>query len=470
MTDLSTYMQPVPPSPEPDPVKQPEPRPPKRIKRVREPNRLLRRVLKSIAIIIGAILIAAVLYVTYKFVVDTGKISAGGIFGLFSTSKLNGEDQGRVNIVLAGDSADDPDHGGADLTDSIMVASIDTANNTAALISIPRDLWVNVPGHGYEKINAAYEQGGMSLLEQVVGQVTGLNMDYYALSDYTAFKDAVNAVGGITVDIQSPDPRGIYDPNITTDQDGPLILKNGVQQLNGQTALNLARARNDPTPTGQVGYGLPNGDFDRTADQRLMLEALKTKITSSGVLANPIKIGQLLDSIGNNLKTDFTTNQLVRLYDIGKKLQSSDIKSLSLSSLVQSYTSSDGQSALVPIAGMTDYSQIQYYIQQQTSSNPIVKEGATVAVLNDSGTTGLGQATAKYLISKGMNVTTYITSPVQVTSNTLVDNSGGKKPATLSLLNSLYSPTLDPNSPTASEYGVDFVVILGPGQTAVPTQ
>jgi LCP family protein required for cell wall assembly len=476
MTDLSTYLDPVPPNPSVPPDKIPKPEPPRQVRRVKpakptkEPRRRLKRVLKSIAIIIGIIIIASIIYVAYKFVVDTGKVASGNIFGLFSNTKLKGEDQGRVNILLAGDSSDDPGHGGADLTDSIMVISINTQNNTAMLLSIPRDMWVNVPGHGYEKINAVYEQGGMSSLEQVAGQITGMTMDYYALSDYTAFRDAVNAVGGITVDIQSPDPRGIYDPNIAVDGGGTLKLANGVQTLNGQTALNLARARNDPTPSGQVGYGLPNGDFDRTADQRLMLEALKTKITTTGVLANPVKIGELLDSLGNNLKTDFQTDQLVRLYDIGKKLTSSNLKSVSLSTQLTNYTSPDGESALVPIDGITDYSGIQAYIKQQTSTTAVGKEGATAVVLNASGTNGLAKSTSTYLTSKGIDVTKYATSPVTVTGNTLVDNSGGKDPATLALINSLYNPSVNPNSPLASEYGVDFVIILGPGQTTVPTQ
>lgn len=96
-----------------------------------------RRIILTILAIIAAIFLLSAGYVAYKFVRDATKISHGGILGLFDTNKLTGEDQGRVNILLAGNSADDPGHGGADLTDSIMVVSINTKNNTAFMLSIP---------------------------------------------------------------------------------------------------------------------------------------------------------------------------------------------------------------------------------------------------------------------------------------------------------------------------------------------
>jgi LCP family protein required for cell wall assembly len=422
-----------------------------------------RRIAIWVASVLIIVLLAGAGYVGWKFIRDTGKIASGGIFGLLTQTTLDGEANGRVNILLAGDSADDPGHGGANLTDSIMIVSIDTKNNTAFMMSIPRDLWVDIPGHGYGKVNSAYEEGGMGLLEQVVDQDFGIHMNYYALVDYTAFKSAVNAVGGITVDIQSPDPRGIYDPNIAASDNGPLILKNGVQTLDGQTALNLARARNDPTPSGLTGYGLPNGDFDRAANQRLMLAALEKKALSSSVWANPIKIGQLLDSLGNNVTTDFKTDQLLRLYTLAKKIQVSNIKSLSLTlgKYTKNYTTSNGQSAVIPEDGLGDYTGLQLYVQQQISTNPVVKEGATAVVLNGSGVSGLAKKESAALISQGIDVTTYATAPESYTSTTIEDNSAGADPATLNLLNTTYNPVLSSSVSLAKYYSVDFVIILG---------
>ena len=439
------------------------------------PWSLRKKIIVWIVSVIAAILLVSGGWVAWKFIAATTKAANGNILGLLSSTKLKGEDQGRVNILLAGNSADDPGHGGATLTDSIMIISLDTKDNTAFAMSIPRDLWVDVPGYGYEKINAVYPEGGMGLLEQVVDKDFGINMDYYALVDYTAFKQAVNAVGGITVTINSPDPRGIYDPNISKADDGPLNLKNGTQQLNGQTALNLARARNDPTPSGQVGYGLPNGDFDRAANQRMMLVALKNKVFSSGLYTNPVKIGQLFDAIGNNVQTDFKTNELRRLYTIAKSIDSSKIQSLSLTTkkLISDYTTSDGQDALVPTAGVTDFSQIQLYMKQLTSTDPVVKEGAQVVVLNASGTTGLAKSNASTLTTvHNIDVIAYGNATGLYLSNEIIDTTKGGKPATLAALKQIYGTNVVTTSPaiTVLYPTADFIVVLGSQPVAGTTK
>jgi LCP family protein required for cell wall assembly len=426
---------------------------------------LRKRIIIWILVAIATVLVVSGAWVAWKFISNATKAANGNILGLLSSTKLNGEDQGRVNILLAGNSADDPNHGGALLTDSIMIISLDTKNNTAFAMSIPRDLWVKVPGYGYQKINAVYPEGGMGLLEQVVDQDFGINMNYYGLVNYTAFKEAVNAVGGIDVTIKSSDPRGIYDPNIATSDAGPLILKNGLQHLSGQTALNLARARNDPTADGRYGYGLPNGDFDRAANQRLMLVALKNKIFTSGVAANPVKLGQLFDALGNNVKTNFKTNELRRLYTLGKAIDSSKIQSLSLTTnkLITNFTASDGEAALVPTAGVGDFSQIQAYMKQLTSTDPVVREGAKIVVLNASGTSGLAKTTATKLQATGMNVVDYGNATGVYTSSELVDASKGTKPLTLTALKKTYGTNVITSSGLTTLYPtVDIIIVLGP--------
>ncbi len=294
------------------------------------------------------------------------------LWSLFDNSRLKGEDRGHVNILLAGNSADDPGHGGADLTDSIMLLSINTTNNTAFILSIPRDLYVDIPGNGYAKINAAYTygeqegfsepgypEGGMGLLQKTLSETLDIPIDYYALVNYGAFRDGVNAVGGITVTIDSDSPYGLYDPYAS------LRLGNGTQELDGQTALNLARARGD----GPGSFGFPQSDFDRTQNQRMMLLALREKAMSAGVLANPVKVGNLFDSAGNNIQTDLSLGNMRRLATITRDIGPQNIQSASLNdadgvNLLQSYRTRDGQSALVPAAGIDDYTDIRAYVQK----------------------------------------------------------------------------------------------------------
>lgn len=348
-----------------------------------KPGRDWKKIAKKAAIVLGVILLIAGGWVGWKFVSNSAKIFGwGNLFGLFQHTKLKGEDEGRVNVLLAGNSADDAGHGGAQLTDSIMVMSINTKNNTAFLLSVPRDLYVNIPDHGYAKINEAYQDGendkfsesgyadgGMGLLEKVISQKFGITPQYYALVNYSALRDGVNAVGGITVNIQSDDPRGLYDPSRDLTTGKALVnLPNGNNKLDGQAALDLARARGHAY--GAYGYG--RSDFTRTENQRKILIGLKDKVSSSGTLSNPVKVGKLFDSLGNNVTTDMKLPEVKRLYELVKKVPSNDITSASLSDgkdvdLLTSYTNRYGQSTLIPKAGIDDYSAIQAYVQTLVS-------------------------------------------------------------------------------------------------------
>ncbi len=450
-----------------------------RWRRIREAVTLKRSVLTLLVIVlaIGG-------WVGGKFIYDAHKVFGGSIFGLLTTTKLKGEDSGRVNILLAGNSADDPGHDGANLTDSIMVISIDTKNNTAFLLSIPRDLWVDIPNGGHQKINATYvvgqndqfsasgfPNGGMGLLEQLVEQDFGINIDYYALIDYGALRDAVNAVGGITVNIQSTDPRGLYDPSIDYATHGPLVkLTNGEHTLDGEQALDLARARGD----AYGSYGFQGSDFERTQNQRLMLVSLKNKATTLGVLANPAKLSSLFDAIGNNVTTDLNLSEVHRLYDIIKPISGSNIQSLSLNSadgknLLASYSAPDGESALIPAAGLDDFDDIQNFIQQETSSNPVVREGATVVLLNATDTSGLAADERTKLTNQGLNITTVADASTTQATTSIIDNSNGKDPATRQLLVKLFGNHVTTVNPYGTAYQANFIVLIGADQVTSQT-
>jgi len=437
-------------------------------------------------IVFRSILVIVVLFIGigswlgWRVVHDIDKVFGGNIItdahALFSTTKLNGEAQGRVNILLAGDSADDPGHDGADLTDSIMVISIDTKNNTGFMLSIPRDLWVDIPGNGYQKINAAYEdgqtqnfssagyaKGGMGLLEKVVNQDLGIPCQYYALIDYAAFRDAVNAVGGITITINSPDPRGLYDPYAN------LRLPNGVVTLDGQEALNLARARGD----GPGAYGFPQADFTRTQHQRQMLVAVEQKATSAGVLSNPVKIGNLFDAVGNNITTNLTLADALRAAQLTKGFNLNNLQSLTYSyggtnPLLTGYSAPDGESALIPSAGIDDFSQLQAFYQSIISTNPIVREDASVIVLNGSNVVGLARQEANKLTSEGFDVAAVTDASTEYPDSMLVDLSNGQDPASKQALEQLLSTNSTTvtaittgESAEAQGYNANFIVILG---------
>lgn len=446
-------------------------------KRDRKQKKSTKKPIKKIVLIILAILLLAGGFLGWKFLKNTAKIFNGNVLGFFESTKLRGEEQGRVNILLAGTSEDNgPLHGGADLTDSIMVASIDTKNNTGFTMSIPRDLWVNYGQQcsaGYQgKINVAYQcgedvefqeegypNGGMGLLRKIVSENFGIPIHYHGKISYNAFKDAVNAVDGIEVKVDSDDPRGIYDPNFQPEEGGPLKLSNGRQTLDGQTALRLARSRNSAG-----GYGMSRGDFDRTAYQQAMLLALKDKGLSAGVITNPAKLGDLLDAAGDNITTDFQSSEVRRLYELAKLIQNDSVKTVDLASediALLTTGAYNGQSIVRPVAGINDFREIKLYMKKMTSNDPVVKEAATVVVLNGSSVLGLAQKRADELALKGINVVS-VGNAEDATTTTIIDQTSGTKNGTKKVLEQHLNVLSTTVATTESQqYEADFIIILG---------
>lgn len=429
---------------------------------------------KRIAKTLGLLLLAAILFFGGRFAYNiakaTGSSNPFAVLGALQRAPLK-NDNGRVNILVAGNSADDEGHGGAKLTDSIMVLSMDTKKKTAMMLSVPRDMWVKVPGNGHSKINAAYTYGGMEALSSVIEENLDVPVHYTVLVNYTAFKDLVDAVGGITITIDSSDKRGIYDSSLDwTSRTCCALAKypNGPVTLNGKQALNLARARGE----GYGSYGFPQADFTRTEHQRQMLLAIRAKALSSSTLSNPLKISNLMAAIGNNVTTDIQTKELQSMYSYAKEIDASKIDSYNINTLagddktmLQGYTV-DGQSALIPAAGIDDYSEIAAQIQKLFTATPVTKEAARVVVLNGTDAVGLARTQAAKLTEAGMNIVAQGNATVQPTT-TIVDMSAGKKPNTLADLKKRYTATVKADATLSASYpNTDFIVVLG--QSVVP--
>jgi len=155
------------------------------------------------------------------------------------------------------------------LSDTIMLLHLPGNGGRPVLVSIPRDSYVLIPGHGYNKINAAYAFGGARLLIETVQNATGLRIDHYLGIGYTGLVSVVNAIGGVPMCLPSP----MVDPKAGLD------LKKGCQTLNGAQALGYVRTR-----------AFAVGDLQRVQDQRILLKAILTKMTSAGTLINPFAI------------------------------------------------------------------------------------------------------------------------------------------------------------------------------------
>ncbi|MGH7217848.1 MAG: LCP family protein [Candidatus Microsaccharimonas sp.] len=430
-----------------------------------------------------AIIIAVIGFFVYKAVVAGDKVFQGNIFDIVQNEPLKEDANGRSNFLVFGTAEDDEggEHGGANLTDSIMVLSIDQDKKDAYMLSLPRDLWVEyaMPDGGactvgYQgKLNAQYfcasddgtnEESGASALSEKVGDITGLDIQYYIHLNFTAVVDAVDAVGGVDVTINSEDPRGILDRNFDWKCGYRCYFvnyKNGeTVHLDGEHALALARARN-----AAGGYGLPNGNFDREKNQQLIIKALREKAVSAGTLTNLGAVTGLIDALGNNLRTNVQTKEIRTLMDLGTQIKTESIISLSLNDedeMLVTTGNHNGQSIVRPYAGLMDYSEIIAYVQREISSDPFVKEEPSVSVYNGTEETGIAQLGADALEAKGFIIGDIDNAPEGTYAKIEIYQVNAEKTASAAKLAELYGVKLKTTTPPVSVTGAtDFVIIIG---------
>lgn len=438
-----------------------------------------RKLIKRIVLAILIVILLVGGFVGIKALIAGSRAFRGNLFDFLQEAPLKQDANGRSNILVFGTSEDDEggDHPGAELTDSIMVVSIDQTKKDAYMISIARDLWVKLDETcevGNEaKINTVYmcnsnggknEAAGAKALQSKIGEVLGMDIQYYAHVNYTVVSEAVNAVGGVDVKIESEDPRGIYDPNFDWKCNHTCHMvdyKNGqIAHLDGEHALALARARN-----AEGGYGLPGGNFDREKNQQKIMKALQKKAISAGTLTNVGKVTGLIDSLGNNLRTNFATKEVRTLMKLGKDISGDKLQSISLvneDKPVLTTGSIYGQSVVIPVAGTYDYHDIAAYVRQQISSDPVAKEAASVVVLNGSTTAGLGQEEADKLEKKGFIISQVGNAPEGTYSSNVLYQIGDGNPATKQKLQKVLGVQVSTGSPNMYlAEDTDFVVIVG---------
>lgn len=383
-------------------------------------------------------------------------------------NSLNGEGDGRVNILLLGKGGDA--HDGGQLTDTVMIASIDPINNGVVMLSVPRDLWVKPDGLWPMKINAVYssakeqtlyknpndkpaaEKAGIDAIEKTIEQYLDINVNYYAMVDFTAFQETVDILGGITVNLPEP----YNDPTMKIGKKY-LDLPAGPNQLDGGTALGLARSR----------YGAERGDFDRGRNQQLVLIGIKDKLLSMGTFVNPLKISQLITTFGNRVQTNFSTDDLMRLYELSKNIPNENITNVDLAMKddpVVTTGTIGGQSVVYPIAGINDYSEVKKFVRLKLKDGYIIKENPTIIVLNASGKTGAAASRAEELKSYGYNVVQVADAPISdVPATQLIDTTKGAKKYTKRYLELRFNTKAvsKVDGLDTTPYVADYIVVIG---------
>jgi len=228
-------------------------------------------------------------------------------------------------------------------TDTLMLLHLDPDGRRVAILSIPRDLYVEIPGYGQDRVNTAYARGerdgtgGLSLARQVVSNTLGVPVQHAVLLDFHAFVTLVDAIGGVDVDV----PHDIRDPNYPDEGDGydPFYLPAGEQNLDGETALKYARTR-----------ATPGGDFDRTARQRQLVLAVRDRITQLDLLPGLIaQSPQLWSALQSAFETDLALGEIVDLAVVASRVPADQIVTASIDQSCTSYeTTPAGAQVLLP--------------------------------------------------------------------------------------------------------------------------
>lgn len=434
-----------------------------------------------------ALLVGFGVWAGYKFIASTNNIFKGDIFGLVQKKELKMDSAGRSNVLIFGTSEDDQggNHPGALLTDSIMVLSVDQKKKDAFMVSIPRDLWVTFDDsacNGNEgKINELFycssdggkdSEAGALALAKKIGQITGLDIQYYSHINYSVVRETVNAIGGIDVDVMGNGdvPYGVK-PGSILDRNFDWKCKYtcyfvkyepGVHHMDGEHALAFMRARN-----ASGGYGLAAGNFDREKNQQKVLVALRSKALSAGTLSDVGKVMGIVDALGNNLRTNFDKSEVRTIMELAGGIDAASIKTIDLIDeekpvMTTARYGSQNTSIVRPITGLFDYGDVKTYIQRQINSDDVTREAANVVILNGSGMTGLARKEGDALEAMGMTVSDTANAPGEVQTHNIIYQIGKDNPATKARLESHYSAKVSTDNPpiqVASD--VDFVIIVG---------
>ena len=243
--------------------------------------------------------------------------------------KVAAGEEPAVNILVLGTdsrtSASDPSQWkeGAQRTDAIMIVQVSGDRKTVSVMSIPRDSWVEIPGHGQGKINAAYSYGGPSLTIHTVENLTGIHIDHFAVANFESFVALTDEIGGVRVNLKTPQRLAGKE------------LGAGAQVLDGQQALAYTRERSS----------LPNGDFDRVKRQQTWMRSIVSRVLTNGTLSSPTALYSFLKTASRTVAVDesFTLNQMQSLALEMRHLHSNDIRFMTVPT-AGTGTSTDGQS------------------------------------------------------------------------------------------------------------------------------
>ncbi len=376
--------------------------------------------------------------------------------------KLQGEDDNRINILLLGIGGEG--HNGGELTDTIMIASIKPQEKEAALLSIPRDMYVQIPETNINtKINAIKSYGGkskdkngMELITNVAEEISGLDIQYYAQLDFQGFTKIIDDLGGIDVYLESDINDPIY-PNFNNGYD-PFYISKGQHHLDGAAALKVARSRHSKM-----------GDFDRIQRQQAIIKSAKQKVFEKYKNFDVLALKDVLNSLGDHLKTNVQLKELPRFYKLAEEIKNHKItaevldtkKYLNRTYVGLGYTVEAKDKSYEKIKELSE-NIFNLKISEERKAL-IQKESASIEIQNGTGTLDLANKVAMDLEEFGYKIinSTNI-APPDFSGVVIYDNSKKLKPETLKFLKEKFNAVIMEES-NNNFSKADFTIVLGKG-------
>lgn len=368
----------------------------------------------------------------------------------------------RVTVLIMGLDYRDWEAGDPPRSDTMLLATYDPITNTAGMLSIPRDLWVNIPGFDYAKINTAYflgevnnlPGGGPGLAVDTVEQFLGVPINYYAQVDFGAFVRLIDELGGVKIDVKEPMTISILGSNKKVN------LEPGIVTLPGDHALAYARNRKTD-----------GGDFDRAERTQQVIIGVRDRILNFKMMPSLIaNAPQLYNELSSGVRTNMTLDEVIKLSWMIYQMPPENIEQGVISAeMVQFAMSADGQDILIPISDEIRLLRDEIFSTSGAVGPAAVggdeqalmeAEAARVSVQNGTGVEGIAGRTAEWLRTQNINVVDESNADQLYDTTTIFIYNG--KPYTvryLSHIMGLENPRVynryDPNAP------YDIAVVIG---------
>lgn len=359
-------------------------------------------------------------------------------------------------------------------TDTMIVVQIDPIRRTAGMLSIPRDLYVPIPGFAESRINTAnvlgdsggYPGGGPALVMKTIEENLGLTVDYYVLVNFDVFLTVVDTVAPNGVEVCIPEE--IYDPFYPDEGYGFIEVRfeAGCQRLNAERLLQYARTRKTE-----------GSDFDRSRRQQQVILAVQDEVVSAGGITNLVtRAPALWQQLGDNLRTDMTLEQALDLALIATTIDRDNVQTAQINNLHVTFAKdADGNDILIPVpASISLLIQDTFNAQADMTIDEIraraADENASIIVLNNTTITGLAGSTREWLGTQGVAVTTVGNTENPDNTQTIIKDYTGNPWTARFLADTMGIPRDRILAGTDGQTSEDIAILVGPDAEEIIAQ